>query len=163
LRYSLKYRVCFERKGRGNRGGVWLGKVGKGRGYGQKCPFFYLPSLPIQAGAGRAALAGCAPGAAATGDRGKRRGGRGLFIPALTLAGDCSWGWLHSVGGGRRWWLGAVALGGLGGAVVRLGLVRGEVGTWRGPFIAREGRFGEEKSSRRPGGGPAGWAAAVGP
>jgi hypothetical protein len=61
-----------------------LGKVGKGRGYGQKCPFFYLPSLPIQTGEGAErpwpAAAGGAPGEAATGDRGKRRGRQGDSI-----------------------------------------------------------------------------------
>jgi hypothetical protein len=56
------------------------------------------------------------PGSAAAGGRGKRRGGRGLPISALTLVGGVLWRWLHGkerlaaeVGGGG-------ANGGTGGA-----------------------------------------------
>jgi hypothetical protein len=86
------------------------------------------PSLPIQTGEGAErpwpATAGSgASGAAAAEDRGKRRGGRGLFIPTLTLAGDCSWSWLPRrgrwpamvLGGGGAWRLGGS--GGSAGAV----------------------------------------------
>jgi hypothetical protein len=48
---------------------------------------FLLPPLPpdLDRGGGRAALAGGAPGAAAAGDRGKRRGRRGGPSPIPTL------------------------------------------------------------------------------
>jgi hypothetical protein len=104
---------------------VRLGIVGKGRGYGQKCPFFFLPSLPIQTGEGAErpwlAATGGAPGAVAAGDRGKQRGGRGLFIPALTLVRDRSWRWLP-----RRGRRPAMVLG--GGGAWRLGRSGGSVG-----------------------------------
>jgi hypothetical protein len=73
-----------------------LGKVGKGRGYGQKFPFFYLPSFPIQTGEGAGrpwpAAAGGAPGAAATGDRGNGDGDEGESFSHSYLRLGCSGG-----------------------------------------------------------------------
>jgi hypothetical protein len=65
-----------------------LEKGEKGRGYGQKCPFFYLPSLPIQTGEG----AGRPWPAAPRGQRqpeigGNGEGNEGVLLPFLPWVG----------------------------------------------------------------------------
>jgi hypothetical protein len=80
-----------------------------------------------EAGRPRPTAAAAAPrGSAAAGDRGKRRGGRGLPIPALTLVGDDLWRWLRGeewaaaeVSGGSANGGGGGAREGCGGSMVR--------------------------------------------
>jgi hypothetical protein len=83
--------------------------VGKGRGYGQKCPFFYLPSLPIQTGEGPSGLQPVV-GAGVLGVGGGRgRGengeeGKGIRFPYLIWAVmSCKDGSVAAAGG--RWCL----------------------------------------------------------
>jgi hypothetical protein len=101
---------------------------------------FLLPPLPPDPdrGGGRAALAGSAPGAAAAGDRGKRRGQRGVPSPIPTLG----WGALEgridgqrraARGGGRGDTGGGD--GGLGGEEEMVVEVRGATESHTGPFI----------------------------
>jgi hypothetical protein len=97
----------------------------------------------------RSTAVGGAPGSAATGNRGKRRWGRGLPIPSLTLVGDGLWRWPLSVG-----WLQAVRLswrrsGVQGGRGRWLAAVRGEAASSRPLFIGAGRRWKGRNSSTR--------------
>jgi hypothetical protein len=117
LWFSLRDRVCFERRGEREGGGPG-GKRGKGRGYGQNA--LLLPPLPPDPGQRRSWWPRPAVGAGALGvgsgrsKEGKRRGSRGDLNPVLTLDQNRLWRQLRGVGrrptmvvgGGGAWRLG---------------------------------------------------------